>query len=247
MKKVIGQINRIYYCLILSIFFHSLLFLILGQRKDTSLGINLVPIKIIEVPTESSKGEYFQEPLKEVMRNNHQDLKKKEIRENKKYSEKKLIHRELLKDENYQSVNKELNIKKQKNNTKAIRDLRIEDKETVHKDNYEYQKQGGEGDFNLNKDDQGSLKGAGEERIICLLCVKPEYPKLAIKAGYEGILIIKIWIAKNGEVTNAKIIKSTGFKIFDDLGLNAAKKYKFYPLKSQRTVNIKYPFNLKSE
>ena len=113
MKKVRGHINRIYFCLILSIFFHSLLFLILGQRKDTSLGINLVPIKIIEVPTESNKGEYFQEPLKEVSRNNQQDLKKTEIRENKKYSEKKLIQRELLNDENYQPINEELNIEMQ--------------------------------------------------------------------------------------------------------------------------------------
>ena len=235
--------------MVLSIFFHSLLFLILGQRKDTSLGINLVPIKIIEVPTESNKGEYFQEPVKkEVMRNNQQDLKKNEIRENKEYSEKKLIHRKLLKDENYQSINKELNIKKQKNNTEAIRDLRIEDKETVHKDNYEYQKQGGEGDLNLNKDNQGSVKGSGEERTACLVCVVPEYPKVAIKTGYEGILKIKVWIAKNGEVTNAKIIKSTGFKIFDDIGLNAAKKSKFNPSKkSQRPFIFNYPFKLKNE
>ncbi len=245
MKKVLGQINIIYYCLILSIFFHSLLFLILGQRKDRTLGINLVPIKIIEVPTESSKGEYFQEPVKEVMRNNQQDLKKTEIRENKKYSEKKLIQRELIKDENYQPINKELDIKQKKNNIKAIKDLRIEDKETVYKDNYQYQKKGSEGDLNFNKDDKGSLKGAGKERITCLLCVKPKYPKLALKRGYEGILKVKIWIAKNGEVTNAKIIKSTGYKILDDSGLNAAKKSKFYPLKSQRTLNVEYDLRLK--
>ena len=182
------------------------------------------------------------------MRNNQQNLKKTEIRENKKYSEKKLINREQLNNENYQPINKKLNIKKQKNNTKAIRDSRIEDTETVYKDNYEYQKQGGEGDLNFNKDNQGSVKGAGEERTACLVCVGPEYPKVAIKTGYEGILKIKVWIAKNGEVINAKVIKSTGFKIFDDVGLNAAKKSKFNPSeKSQRPFTFNYPFKLKNE
>ena len=89
------------------------------------------------------------------------------------------------------------------------------------------------------------MKGVGEERITCLLCVKPEYPKLALKRGYEGILKVKIWIAKNGEVTNAKIIKSTGHKILDDSGLNAAKKSKFYPLKSPKTLNVEYDLKLK--
>ena len=247
MKKIKGKINRIYYFLLLSIFFHSLLFLFLGERKDIAIGNNLIPIKIIEVPTESSKGEYFQVPIKEEMRNEQQNLNKKENRENKKQGEQKVIQREIIKDENYQPIKKELEIKQKKNNIKAIKNLRIEDKKTVYKDNYEYQKKGSEGDLILNKDDQGSLKGVGEEKITCLLCIKPEYPKLAKKAGYEGILKVKIWITKNGDVTNAKVIKSTGFKILDDSGLNAAKKTKFYPLKSQRTFNIKYPFILKNE
>jgi len=245
LKKIRGKINRIHYFFLLSIFFHSLLFVILGERKDIALGNNLIPIKIIEVPTESSKGEYFQVPIKEEMRNEQQNLNKKENRENKKQGEQKVIQREIIKDENYQPINKELEIKQKKNNIKATKDLRIEDKETVYKDNYEYQKKGSEGDLNLNKDDQGSLKGVGEERITCLLCVKPEYPKLALKRGYEGTLKVKIWIAKDGEVINAKIIKSTGYKILDDSGLNAAKKSKFYPLKSQRTLNVQYDLRLK--
>ena len=244
MKKIKGKINGIYYFLLLSIFFHSFLFLILGERKYIAIGNNLIPIKIIEVPTESSKGEYFQVPIKEEMRNEQQNLNKTENRENKKQGEKKVIQRELIKDENYQLINKESNIKQQKNNIKVIKDLRIEDNKTVDKDNYEYQKRGSEGDLNLNKDDQGSLKGVGEEKITCLLCVKPKYPKLALKRGYEGILKVKVWIAKNGEVINVKIINSTGYKILDDSGLNAAKNSKFYPLKSQRTFNIKYPFIL---
>ena len=101
-----------------------------------------------------------------------------------------------------------------------------------------------EGENITNQVEKGSLKGKGTEKITCLACVKPEYPKIALRGGYEGIVKLKIWIATNGEVIEAKIIKSSGYEILDKAGIKAALKSKFYPVSQKRTINIEYNLKL---
>ena len=82
------------------------------------------------------------------------------------------------------------------------------------------------------------------EKITCLNCIKPKYPKLAIQRGYEGILKLKVTIQKNGSVNNVLVIESTGYKILDNAGIKAAKESKFYPLSKQSELNIVYELKL---
>ena len=74
--------------------------------------------------------------------------------------------------------------------------------------------------------------------------MKPEYPKIALRGGYEGIVKLKIWIDTNGEVIEAKIINSSGYEILDKTGIKAALKSKFYPVSQKRTINIEYNLKL---
>ena len=80
--------------------------------------------------------------------------------------------------------------------------------------------------------------------MTCLKCVEPKYPKLAIKRGYEGILTLEISILKSGIVKKVFIKKSTGFKILDQAGVNAAFESKFYPLTKETNLNIEYTLKL---
>ena len=89
-----------------------------------------------------------------------------------------------------------------------------------------------EEDLYSNEVEKGSIKGKGEEKITCLSCLKPKYPKIALERGYEGILKLQILISKKGEVSNIKLIKSSGYTILDKSGIDAAKKSRFYPLKT---------------
>ena len=80
--------------------------------------------------------------------------------------------------------------------------------------------------------------------MTCLKCLEPKYPKLAIKRGYEGILKLEILILKNGKVNNVVIKESTGFKILDQAGVNAALNSTFYPVTKETTLKIEYTLNL---
>ena len=75
-------------------------------------------------------------------------------------------------------------------------------------------------------------------------CLKPKYPKIALKRGYEGILKLKILISKNGEVSDIKVIKSSGYTILDKSGIDAARNSRFYPIKKERALNIEYNLKL---
>ena len=95
-----------------------------------------------------------------------------------------------------------------------------------------------------NKIEAGSIKGQGYQKVTCLNCVEPKYPKLAIKRGYEGVLKLEVLILKSGIVKEVFIRESTGFEILDTAGVNAAFKSKFYPLTKKTNLNIEYTLKL---
>ena len=84
----------------------------------------------------------------------------------------------------------------------------------------------------------------GYQKITCLNCVEPKYPKLAEKRGYEGVLKLEVLILKSGIVKEVFIRESTGFEILDKAGVNAAFKSKFYPLTKKTNLNIEYTLKL---
>ena len=95
-----------------------------------------------------------------------------------------------------------------------------------------------------NTTESGSIQGKGYQKVTCLNCVEPKYPKLAIKRGYEGVLKLEILILKSGIVKEVFIRESTGFEILDKAGVNAAFKSKFYPLTKKTNLNIEYTLKL---
>ena len=219
-KRKVDSINFYIY---LSILIHAFMFLITGFKRDIALGNKVIPIEIIPISSIDSKGEYFQRPEKNL----EQDIKKNI---NKEKEIKKEFQENLIQEDE----NKSLNVV-----SKIIKDNIVNPKSyKINKDT------GNEGELNTNEIEKGSLKGEGIEEITCLSCIKPKYPYIAIKRGYEGILKLKIWISKNGEVTNVKIIKSSGYKSLDRSGVKAAKKSKFYPLTKKRSLNVEYELRL---
>ena len=217
------NLNKINYYITLSILIHLAMFSFLGSEKETTLGDKVVPIEIIDIDSIASKGEYFQKPQKK----GEKDIKEIKKQEQEK---KKKLKEEIIKEE------KDINIKEE---SKIIKENKITPRDSgINKD------RGNEGKLNSNEVEKGSLKGKGIEKITCLSCIKPEYPKIALKRGYEGILKLKILISKNGEVSDIKVIKSSGYTILDKSGIDAAKKSRFYPLKKERTINIEYNLKL---
>ena len=210
----------------LSVFLHMAL-LFNNYKKSVFVGDKLIPVEILNIEPISSKGEYFLEFENQALNNIKKNI-----------SDQKPINNT---DETYELFEEKVEkflqlstIKDEIKNNSTDKYLKIN------------KPIGTSGEINQNELEKGSLKGLGVEKITCLSCVKPEYPKLALRRGYEGILKLKVLIAKNGEVINVKIIKSTGYKVLDKSGIEAAKKSKFYPLKKERTLNLEYILKLNS-
>ena len=205
--------------LIISLCSHILLFTVLDFKNDNFFGDKIIPIELIEIDNFFNIGDSLNES------------QYKEIENNSDFKEDKLIKK--LKEEaieEFEEKGTEKNFLNQENIKNKI-DLENKYRGIVK----------GKKDQDIER---GSILGDGAEKITCLNCVKPKYPKLAIQRGYEGILKIKVIIEKNGLVKDIFVIQSTGYKILDNAGIKAAKKSKFYPLSKQSELNIIYDLKL---
>ncbi len=91
-----------------------------------------------------------------------------------------------------------------------------------------------------------SINGQAEKiKITCLNCVTPQYPREALIAGIEGKPAVKIFISKDGTVSKAIIETSSGYKVLDDAGLDAARKSTFYPIPKESSIRLEYDLRIK--
>ena len=225
LRKTRCEIRCINCYILLSILIHLCLFLLTSLKKDVALGDKIIPIEIIDILAEPSQGENFKRKGEKSVNKTQKKLHKEKVIE-KKINEELLKLDETLKTKDASKVIKKNNYISPSKNANTYKEI------------------GSEGKLNSNEVEKGSIKGKGEEKITCLSCLKPKYPKIALKRGYEGILKLKILISKDGEVSDIKLIKSSGYTILDSSGINAAKKSSFYPLTKERTLNIEYNLKL---
>ena len=61
-----------------------------------------------------------------------------------------------------------------------------------------------------------------------LISVSPDYPNQARKAGLEGIVWVKMWVTKTGNVKRGIVMKSDD-PIFNESALRAAVLWQFRP------------------
>lgn len=67
-----------------------------------------------------------------------------------------------------------------------------------------------------------------EKNPVIIKAVRPVYPALAIQAGLEGRVVVKIWVDRQGKARKAEILKSE-FDVFNQAALDAAVQYVFTP------------------
>ena len=205
--------------LIISLCSHILLFKALDFKNNNLLGEKFIPIELTDIDTYFNIGDSL-------------DVSNSQNIEDNSDSKENTLMDELIK-KNIVNVEKKVSEKLITNNEKLTKNINLEN-----------QYQGilkGKKDRDIEK---GSILGKGSEKITCLNCVKPEYPKLAIQRGYEGILKLKVTIQKNGAVKHVLVTESTGYKILDYAGIKAAQESKFYPLSKQSELNIVYELKL---
>jgi protein TonB len=78
----------------------------------------------------------------------------------------------------------------------------------------------------------------------------PAYPALARKRGYEGTVVLEVFIGRNGRVLDLKVHQSSGYAVLDEAALAGVKHWQFQPGKRGETpidmwVRVPICFNLK--
>ncbi len=77
--------------------------------------------------------------------------------------------------------------------------------------------------------------------------VDPKYPDLALRAGLEGNVFVKVWVDKEGKVRKVVLLKSDA-PIFEDAAISAAKQWVFTPAVMQKgpvSVWVSIPFRFR--
>ncbi len=211
--------------LVFSLVTHLFLFALFPSKEDKLLGDKYSPIEIIDIESDLIKGDSVIKSKKSIKRNLsdfENDFKQRSEEKLEKNLEDKNFHK--LKIEQKETSSGELN--PQLNERVKVRKI------------------GNEKGIKSDETEKGSIKGKGYQKVTCLSCLEPKYPKLAIKRGYEGVLKLEITILKNGKVKDVFIKESTGFEILDKAGINAAKNSKFYPLNKNTNLKIEYILKL---
>ncbi len=234
MKNENSQVNvikdkRLLTCFVLSFTAHILLFTNFDYKKNKLLGDKYIPVQIINLDTLATKGDSINKTQnkKNNLRNNLEEQRKKNQIDEE-------LKEEVLKNNLVNQSNRDM-----ENNNFSPKNI-LDEKSVQSEEKIFGTKKG------LKKEniESGSIKGTGIQKITCLKCLEPTYPKLAIKKGYEGTLKLKITILKNGSVKDVLIKESTGYNILDKSGIEAAMNSKFYPLSKETKLDIEYRLEL---
>ena len=69
----------------------------------------------------------------------------------------------------------------------------------------------------------------GTQNVSLMIPFQPKYPRIALKNGIEGTVILKVKVDKQGTPYKVEISQSSGSDMLDNAALRAARKCKFSP------------------
>ncbi len=88
-----------------------------------------------------------------------------------------------------------------------------------------------------------NTKSSAKYKIGTIENPHPEYPMIARKKGWQGKLLLNVHVNKYGNVTNIKVVKTSGFEILDKTSVETLKNWKFIPARIGKK-NIKDNLNI---
>ena len=80
--------------------------------------------------------------------------------------------------------------------------------------------------------------------------IQPLYPLIAKKSGWEGTVLVRVTVEKNGRASKVDVSRSSGHKVLDDAALKAIRRWTFRPARDgnipiRSVVVIPLKFSLK--
>jgi protein TonB len=79
---------------------------------------------------------------------------------------------------------------------------------------------------------------------------RPEYPRVALREGWQGKVILKVKVLPDGKVGGAVVQQSAGHDVLDEACLDIVKKWMFVPATQGGKpiagwVSVPFEFNIK--
>jgi protein TonB len=62
----------------------------------------------------------------------------------------------------------------------------------------------------------------------------PEYPTMAKRRGYQGIVVLDVLVNKDGKAESVRLAKSSGHDILDRAAVKGVKEWLFHPAKEEK-------------
>lgn len=109
------------------------------------------------------------------------------------------------------------------------------------------EKEGGEQDIQIEDDMAPPDFVPYEKEPVVVRKVDPKYPEIALRAGLEGNVYVKVWVDKEGKVRKAVVLKSDA-EIFNQNAIEAAQQWVFTPAVMQKgpvSVWVSIPFRFR--
>lgn len=222
----------------LSIFIHVITLSVINKNVIINTkGDKFIPIEVIVNESEADAGESLNEQIKNTLNpQGNPNIDKKHKYQKEKLTEdteKSIVKQQIKNNQNNRQPKENLKNKKINKLEKA--------KNNIDKSQMGYKK-------NMkatNNPEKGSVKGKGKVKITCLDCKRPKYPPQALRRGAEGSPLVKVWITYKGNVVKSVLIRTSGIASIDNAAIQAASESKFYPIKTETTLNIEYNLKIK--
>lgn len=68
----------------------------------------------------------------------------------------------------------------------------------------------------------------------------PEYPGVAVEAGWQGTVVLSLLLGSSGEVERVRVAESSGYRVLDGAAEVAARSWKIKDRKGEVTVPIRF-------
>ncbi len=83
----------------------------------------------------------------------------------------------------------------------------------------------------LAKADRSVIDGAGRRRDATPATgnAKPKYPRVAIRKGYEGNVVLRVTVSSTGKVKDIFVDTGSGYRSLDKSAINSVKRWRFEP------------------
>ena len=136
----------------------------------------------------------------------------------------------------------DITVKKPANSTPASKAITKNNGSNVKKEEHMTTNSMNTPAINESKNNTTILRGVNT-KPACKRCIKPKYPRTALRRNQQGYVLVELSVNTKGRVTKTIILKSSGINSIDNAVLKAARQSIF--IKQKENTNFTVAYELK--